>query len=338
MKRLVVIAFALLLGACTPLAVQQPGQPPAGFAGPRLQPGAVVSFDGTRLPLTRWEAEGEPWAVIVALHGMNDYSNAFHLAAPYWAEQGVTTYAYDQRGFGRAPGRGVWAGDELMMEDLRTVAALVRQEHPNALVAVVGESMGGAVAASAFATQRPPAAHRLVLMAPAVWGWEAQPLPYRTMLWFAAHLTGDRVYTPPRWLARRIQASDNRKELLAMGRDPLMIWGARSDALYGLVSLMDRAAKSIGSVRVPILFLYGANDQIIPEDAAFAAAAHLKPEDRSAYYSDGWHLLMRDLQGPVVWADVLAFIRDPDAPLPSGAPKVPGSPARGGATRVAAGL
>ena len=43
---------------------------------------------------------------------------------------------------------------------------------------------------------------------------------------------------------------------------------------------------------------------------------------RTAYYEDGWHLLNRDLQAEVVYADVLAFLRDPAAPLPSGAPPV----------------
>jgi hypothetical protein len=41
---------------------------------------------------------------------------------------------------------------------------------------------------------------------------------------------------------------------------------------------------------------------------------------RTARYAQGWHLLLRDLQAPVVWEDALSFIRDPQAPLPSGAP------------------
>ena len=51
---------------------------------------------------------------------MNDYANAFHMAAPYWAERGVATYAYDQRGFGRSYGRGEWPDEDSMREDLRT--------------------------------------------------------------------------------------------------------------------------------------------------------------------------------------------------------------------------
>jgi alpha-beta hydrolase superfamily lysophospholipase len=259
---------------------------------------------------------------------MNDYANAFHFAGEAWAAEGVTTYAYDQRGFGRSPGRGVWAGDDLMTEDLRTVVALVRAKHPNARIAVVGESMGGAVAASAFASDRPPAADRLVLLSPAVWGWKEQPLPYKTTLWFAAKVTPGKVYTPPRWLTNRVSPTDNREELIAMGRDPLMIWGARSDTIYGLVGLMARGSASVGRSPAAALYLYGANDDIIPKNAAFRAAAQLQPPHRSVYYAQGHHLLTRDRQRDVVIADVLAFLRDPTSPLPSGAPSIPPPAAR----------
>ncbi|MEO8113259.1 MAG: alpha/beta fold hydrolase [Phenylobacterium sp.] len=336
---LTLLAAVLMLGACTPLMVQQAGQPPLGFQGPRLEADRVVSFDGARLGLSTWQAKGEPWAVIVALHGMNDYANAFHLAAPIWAEQGVTTYAYDQRGFGRSPQRGVWAGDQLMIEDLRTVAALVRRKHPGAVLVVVGESMGGSVAAEAFASDRPPTADRLVLLSPGVWGWASQPLPNKTLLWMAANFTGPRIYTPPRWLTSKIKPTDNHEELVAMGRDPLMVWGARSDTLYGLVSLMNHAADAVDRMGgPPALYLYGGHDEIIPKRAAFRAVRGLQPDVRTAYYPDGWHLLIRDHQRQRVIDDIAAFIRDPEAPLPSGAPRIPAAPATGGAAHVAAGL
>ena len=326
MSRLALVFLMLLLSACSSMAVQRAGTPMVGFAGPHFEADRVVSFDGARLGLTSWQAAGEPWAVIVAAHGMNDYANAFHVAGPVWARDGVTTYAYDQRGFGRSPGRGVWAGEDLMVEDLRTVTALARARHPHAVIVVVGESMGGSGAAAAFASDNPPAADRLVLLSPGVWGFRTQPLPYKTALWLAANFTGSKVYTPPRFVTNRIYPTDNIDELRAMGRDRLMIWGARSDTLYGLVKLMDHAAKDVGEDRLPTLYLYGARDDIIPKKAAFKAVKNLTPADRTAYYAAGHHLLTRDHQGPVVMADVLAFIRDPEAPLPSSAPPIPGAP------------
>lgn len=338
MTRIALVLLLFSLSACAPRLMQQARTPGAGFQGPHFEGAVLVSFDGARLGLDTWEAEGEPWAVIVAAHGMNDYGNAFHLAAPEWAKAGVTTYAYDQRGFGRSPGRGIWAGEELMIEDLRTVVALARARHPDAIITVVGESMGGAVAAAAFATDNPPAADRLVLLSPGVWGFDAQPLPNKTLLWLAANFTAAKVYTPPKWVTDKITPTDNREELIRMGRDRLMIWGARSDTLYGLVKLMDRAADEVGDDELPTFYLYGANDDIIPKKAAFKAVKGLKASDRSAYYAAGHHLLTRDHQRAVVIADVLSFIRDPKAPLPSGAPPIPGAPDPIDASRRSAGL
>ncbi len=321
----------LLLAACAP-TVQTAGVPGLDFAGPRFEGEAFVSFDGARLGLTRWLPDGAPQAVVVALHGMNDYANAFHFAAPVWAKAGIVTYAYDQRGFGRSPERGVWGGEGLMTRDLRTCVEVVRRLHPDLPVTVIGESMGGAVAISAFASPQPPQAHRLALLAPAVWGWSSQPLPYKTALWFTAHLAGEKIIRPPRWVTDRVQPSDNQDELIAMGRDRLMIWGARNDTLFGLVDLMEGAWAGVGRLQVPTGYFYGANDEIIPPEPSFQAAQRLKPSDRSAFYAEGWHLLIRDRQRDRVIADVQSFILDPEAPLPSGSPPIPAAPrGRGGA-------
>ena len=330
-------ALAGLLGvggaaACHPL-MQGPAALQDGFPGPRLEPDTLVAADGARLPMLVWDARdtrgdlAEPWAVIIGLHGMNDYAQAFGLAGPYWAARGATTYAYDQRGFGRAAGRGVWGGEALMDQDLRTATALARARHPGAVVAVVGESMGGAVGISAFASAMPPAADRLVLASPAVWGWREQGVPNSVALWLGAHLAPASTISAPGWLARRIRASDNIAELRRMGLDRNMIFATRIDAIYGLVELMQHAQDELGETSAPVLYQYGAHDQIIPEHAAFGAAHRLKPTDRSAYYPQGWHLLLRDLNRRLALDDALAFIRDPSAPLPSGAPPIP--PRRG---------
>ena len=317
----------LLLSACAP-TVQQPLTPPPAFSGPSIQGGAFVVQDGARLPMLSWLSEGEPWAVVVALHGMNDHKASFHLAGPHWAERGIATYAYDQRGFGRAPGRGIWAGRELMAEDLRTVTALVRARHPNAVVAVAGESMGGAVGVTAFASERPPDADRLILLAPAVWGWSSQPLANRAGLWIAARLMGATAVEPPDWAVRDIRATDNTLELLRMGRDPDMLFSTRFDTLYGLVDLMEAASRDLGRVRVPTALFHGAHDQIIRAEpmARALAEAGEAPNLRTAFYPDGRHLLNRDHQALAVYGDVEAFLRDPAAPFPSGADPVPAQP------------
>jgi alpha-beta hydrolase superfamily lysophospholipase len=311
------------LGGCAPLTVQSRLAPPHAFEGPELSGDWFIAGDGARLGLTVWPAMGETEAVIVALHGMNDYANAFHLAAPAWSQQGIATYAFDQRGFGRSVGRGLWAGPDLMIEDLRQFVRLVRQRHPAVSVTVVGESMGGAVAICAFASEGAPDADGLILLAPAVWGWSSQPIPNKTLLWLSARLAPARPVMPPEWLSSAVQPSDNLEELQAMGRDPQMIWGARPDTLFGLVSLMEAASRNIGLVQAPIAYLYGARDQVIPRAPSLAAAARIKSSDRSAWYGEGYHLLIRDRQREIVIRDVASLVLYPDRPLPSRAAAIP---------------
>ena len=322
-RALILTASAAVLTACAPLR-QKPDLAGPGFDGPRIVEDGFVSFDGAKLGLMRWLPAGEPDWVIVGLHGMNDYSNAFHLAADWWSGRGIATYALDIRGFGRSPGRGIWAPTRLMLDDLRALVAVVRQRHPTARIALAGVSMGGALAIAAMASDNPPPVDKLLLFAPAVWGWSNQPLPNRLSLWITAHTIGQWVVKPPDWLIRNITASDNIDELRRMGRDPLMIWGARSDAIYGLVGLMEKAWRSTGGIQVPTAWFYGARDQVIPREPTVEAIGRLRPGARTAYYARGYHLLLVDRQAQAVWSDAAAFLRDAPGPWPpSGAPAIP---------------
>jgi alpha-beta hydrolase superfamily lysophospholipase len=312
---------AAAVGACAP-TVQRAMVALSDFSGPHFETNAFVSFDGARLGLSIWAPPEEfvPWAVVIGLHGMNDYARTFEMAGPYWAERGVLTFAYDARGHGRSPRRGDWGGQTLMTEDLRTACAIARRLYPGAILAVVGESMGAATAIAAFASSAPPDADRLVLVSPAVWGWSQLPDLYALTLWFGAHTLPRRRVTPPRDIARRIRPSDNIEMLRAISRDRLMLFETRVDAIYGLVSLMETAQQSTRNLRAPTLLLYGVHDQIIPRPAVLNAARRLPPAARTARYANGFHMLLRDLQAPVVFEDIVAYLRHPAAPLPSGAP------------------
>ena len=87
-----------------------------------------MTADGQVLPLRKWLPHGEVKAVILALHGFNDYSNAFEAAGKAWAERGIATYAYDQRGFGAAPERGLWPGRAVLAADAATAARILRAQ------------------------------------------------------------------------------------------------------------------------------------------------------------------------------------------------------------------
>ena len=82
---------------------------------------------------------------MLGLHGFGDYRKAWDEPAEIWAKDGITTYAYDQRGFGASPTRGRWPGTEALVDDAKTMT-LLRGKYPGVPLYIAGESMGGAVA------------------------------------------------------------------------------------------------------------------------------------------------------------------------------------------------
>jgi len=332
----VLLAFVPWLAACAPtLAPPGPGSPapeiaegaPAGVEPEAKddETGAVlmtfVTHDGYELLLRRWApAEAEPSAVVLALHGFNDHSTFLADAAAQWAAAGIAVYAYDQRGFGTAPHRGLWAGTAAYAADAADALALLAARHPGRPVYLLGESMGGAIALVTLTRHPEVEVEGAILAAPAVWARDTMPFYQRWGLFLAS-------YTVP-WLPLTgsnldIQASDNIEALRELGRDPLVIKATRVDAVHGLTDLMDEALASAPAFGRPALLLYGAKDELVPEDPMLLLWQRLPseatPEQRRVLYRNGWHLLFKDLEAEVVIADVAHWIADPKAPLPSAA-------------------
>ena len=315
----VLLALTLLacFAACSPL-INRPGKQ---IAQPHLGRAHFVAADRAVLPVRAWlPKESKVKAAIVALHGFDDYSNFFTEPGKYLSRQGIACYAYDQRGFGNAPGRGLWSGVEAYANDLTAFTAAVRRHHPGIPVYVLGESMGGAVAIVAMTGNNPPDADGVILVAPAVWGRETMPWYQRWLLALTSHtvpwlrLTGKGLHILP---------SDNIEMLRGLGRDPLVIKATRIDAMHGLADLMDAALARAGKLQQSTLVLYGERDQVVPKAPVFQMLASMphEPQIRAAFYEHGYHLLLRDLQAEKPWGDIAAWIADRTGPLPSGADK-----------------
>jgi alpha-beta hydrolase superfamily lysophospholipase len=345
--RAILFAPLLLLATCGPAADTEirfagtlAARPSAAATVPaRFTDGAFIATDGARLPLRKWLPQGPVKATVLALHGFNDYSHAFDTPARIWAERGIATYAYDQRGFGGAPGRGAWAGEAALAIDAIAATRLLRRAYPGRPIYLFGESMGGAVAIVAASGEiggvvptdqvRGVKAHgpdgiptadadAIILSAPAVWGRATMDLLPKVALFAGARLFPTLSLSGS---GLRILASDNLPMLRALARDPLVLKGARIDTIFGLVDLMDSAFAAAPRLDAPTLLLYGAHDEIVPRRPIAEFVAQLPPEPRQphrlAYYPTGYHLLLRDLAGGIVAEDVASWIFDRSAPLPS---------------------
>ena len=286
---------------------------------PKLDDFAFSMSDGARLPVRTWlPIEGNPNAAVIALHGFNDYGNFFSAPGQFISRAGIACYAYDQRGFGSAPNRGLWAGTQTYANDLTQIVSLVRDRHPGIPVFLLGESMGGAVVITTVTQGNPPDVDGIILAAPAVWGRATMPWYQRMILWLTSHtvpwmtLTGESLGITP---------SDNTEMLRALSRDPLVIKKTRIEAIHGLVDLMDEAFKQSPEITLETLVLYGEKDEIIPKRPTYEMLKTIADNDfwKIALYENSYHMLLRDLQAETLWRDIVAWIGSRDVKLPSGA-------------------
>jgi acylglycerol lipase len=314
MRRILTVfmAVSLLTGCVTELGL--PGPP---IERPAESHDAFIMPDGYRLPYRAWLPEAPPWAVVLALHGMNDSRDAWEYPAPDMARAGIAVFSPDQRGFGATETRGLWPGEHGMVNDALTMTGLLRARYPHTRLILMGESMGAAVLMDLATRPSAPKVDGYVLIAPAVWGRSKMNWFLRTALFIASNTVPGIILTGRGVV--KVTATDNRAALRRLSSDPLTLHGARIDAIRGLVDLMDSALGAAPDFHAPALFLYGGKDELIPAKATAATWDALPAGPVRAFYPDGYHLLLRDLDRITPIEDIMAWIARPGMPLPSGA-------------------
>ena len=321
----ILIALMFLTASCSP--VVQDFKKANG--SPELKDNLLHIGNDTTLPVRLWlpeikqednnnpesEAKTELAAIVIALHGFNDYSNAFENTGKYLSKRNIGVIAYDQRGFGKTGQHGIWAGENNLVQDAQQMIHAVKNKFPDIPVYMLGESMGGAVVIATLANNSTEQIDGVILSAPAVWGDKSMNSLYRATLWLMAHTLPHRYLTGQ---GLKIIPSDNIKMLKKMGRDPLVIKKTRIDAIYGIMGLMDTAYSKIHTVNLPTLLLYGDKDQVIPESPISDIEAKLPKIHKKALYPNGYHMLLRDLAADIVLNDIVSWVKTPERALPSG--------------------
>ncbi len=312
---LAVTSIILILSACTPM-IHPAGEPNRSC---QLTKNNFITADAVQLPLKTWHPpQAKIKSVIIAVHGFNDYSNFFQQPGDYLSQRHIMSYAYDQRGFGASPKRGLWAGIDTYTNDLICFTQQIKIKHPELPIYLLGESMGGAIVISTVTHSKKLPVEGIILIAPAVWGRQAMPWYQNALLWTLSHtmpwltLTGENM---------EIQASDNIDMLRELAKDPLIIKETRVENIYGLVNLMDHASSNSHLISTNTLFLYGEKDEVIPKEPIFQFLQTMKKNEKMNHtvslYENGFHMLLRDLKASVLWDDIDTWISSATSLLPS---------------------
>lgn len=276
---------------------------------------AFITADGSELRLHRWSPVGAPRAVILGLHGFNDYGAAFATVSDSLTADGFLLYAYDQRGFGHSDHAGLWPGEDVLEADARLALKLLRQRHPELPLYLLGESMGGAVALLTMAHAEAPALAGTALLAPAVVGEALMPGHQRLALWLAEKVAPGLPLSVELGQALGYRPTDQPEVMAGLRADPLVLDYPRVAAVAGLADLMQAALMAAPKVRGDMLLLYGMRDDLVPVPAICAlldnvSAAETAGRWQARIYPEGFHMLTRYTGAASTREDFLRWLND----------------------------
>ncbi|CDR44683.1 RHTO0S09e07646g1_1 [Rhodotorula toruloides] len=120
---------------------------------------------GARFHTREWKpAGGAPArAAVLFVHGFIEHVERYNHVFASFADKGIATFAFDQRGFGKTATytpkhtQGVTSWPE-QFDDIRHFLALVLEKYPSVPVFLFGHSMGGGLVL-AYSTRSPPSAN-----------------------------------------------------------------------------------------------------------------------------------------------------------------------------------
>lgn len=224
--------------------------------------------DGLDLRTYRWPALGTARAHLLLVHGIAEHAGRYQHVGSRLARAGITTQAFDLRGFGRSGGQRAYVDRwSQYHDDVEDQLAGVRSEAGGPPVVLYGHSMGGLIALGyVLADPRRPQPDLLVLSAPAIDA--IVPLWKRRLADLLA------VAAPRFAVANTFPAgalsSDAAVETAYLA-DPLAVHRTTARLGVALFREQDRVKKVLargGALPVTTYVLHGADDPLVPEWAS----------------------------------------------------------------------
>ena len=258
-----------------------------------------LGIDGTRgrVVVRRRDPDGAPRRVVLLAHGYGEHSGRYAHVLDHLAADGAVVYAPDHLGHGRSEGERVLVDDlDAVVDDLDQVRRTARDEHPDLPIVLLGHSMGGLIA-TRYVQRFPDVVAGLVLTGPIVGGspaiaglLEYDPIPD--------------VPIDPAVLSRDPAVGE------AYAADPLVWHGPfKRPTLEALVSAVEEVGAGPGFGDLPVLWVHGEDDQLVPLEPTQAMIERLRGSDLTTRIDPGArHEVLNETHRDEVLADVSAFL------------------------------
>ncbi len=257
---------------------------------------------GTRgtISVREWPNERARYVALV-VHGYGEHSGRYTQVAGVLVRHGAAVFAPDHQGHGRSAGERVVIEDfEDVVADVHTVAEAARAAHPGLPVVVIGHSMGGLIAAR-YAQRYGDELAALVLSGPVIGAWET---PGRLLAHHEVHGEIPDIPINPAALSRDPAVG------AAYAADPLVWHGPmKRPTLEAFVRTLDTVAEGGDVGRLPLLWLHGDDDRLVPLPGSRVGIEQLSGGELTEHvYPGARHEVFHETNKDGVFADLTRFL------------------------------
>ena len=253
-----------------------------------------------------WRPEGETRAVVVLAHGYGEHARRYDHVAQRFGAAGLTTYALDHRGHGRAGGKRVRVRHmNEFVSDFRELVKIAREENPDRKVIVLGHSMGGGIV-FAYGVQHADDYDLMILSGPAI--------AAHTGVSKAKAVIGKAIGSLfPNLPIEAIDAD-------AVSRDPQVVADYKADPLVyrgrvpagigkALLIVGEKMPLLAPGITAPRLVVHGEEDRLVSAEGSRRLVEHVGSRDvELKVYPELFHEVFNEPEQDRVLDDVTAWI------------------------------
>jgi alpha-beta hydrolase superfamily lysophospholipase len=282
---------------------------PPGKPTPVAQHYQVAARDGIKLAVHEWapvqRQAGQP--VVLFLHGIGMHGAPYAAIAAGFTSHGIVLVAPDLRGHGQSEGtRGILVEPHVLRADVGAVYEAIEKRYPDAGVVLVGDSMGGLLAAD-YAWRGERRLAGVALLVPAFGVYEG--LLERNLLGLGEVLTSRRVALgTPDQIHGCTRNPDFARARLA---DALALNEVRLSYVMNIGRMQREWPRAAAEMTLPLYVIVAGNDRIVDNKATkkvFDRAATPAPEKISRNYKDASHTVCWDPDTPALIDDLARWV------------------------------
>ncbi|XP_054243231.1 monoglyceride lipase isoform X3 [Indicator indicator] len=239
----------------------------------------IVNADGQHLFCRYWKPAAAPRALVFIAHGAGEHCGRYDDLAQRLTELNLFVFAHDHVGHGQSEGDRMVVSDfHVFIRDSLQHIDLMKKEHPELPVFILGHSMGGAISILT-ASERPSEFSGMVLISPLV-------------------VASPEVATPIK--------------MESYTSDPLVYHGGmKVSFVIQLMNAIARIERALPKLTLPILVLHGSTDKLCDIKGSYLLMDTVQSQDKTLkVYEEAYHALHKELPevSTSVFTEILTWI------------------------------